>query len=60
MGSKLDTSAAFRRNDLEDSNLDDRVTKGFKGRAIQQKNKKLYEIKSNIEGSQLWNDPSVD
>jgi superfamily II DNA/RNA helicase len=54
MGSKLDASTAFNRPNSDDE--DERPFKGVKGRMMQQKNKKRYEIKSNIEGSQLWND----
>lgn len=56
MGSKLDTSTAFPQKDTEEEELMERPSKGMKGRLMQQKNRKRYEIKANIEGSQLWND----
>ncbi|GKY96037.1 hypothetical protein MPSEU_000564100 [Mayamaea pseudoterrestris] len=57
LGAKLDTSTAFIRPDLNDESDERPMSmRGMKGRAMQQKNKKRYEIKSSIEGSHLWNE----
>jgi hypothetical protein len=55
MGSKLE-NLSTGVSDRRDDGSDQEFLGGVAGRRKQQKNKKVYEIKTNIEGSQIWND----